>query len=242
MMNKWKENVFFSLVKPRERGNIGAAARAIKNMGFTNLDLVDPPANFEEGHDFWLACHAVDLLRDAEVYISLKDALKDKTLIVGASRRIGKKRGMIITLKEGVKEIMKVASKNRVAILFGREDRGLTNKEIEECGFLMTIPTAEDSPSLNLAQAVLLVAYELSCQTLEVEMPELVAYEEIRSLFEHVRRTLHLLDYIPRGNRDIEERIMRNLKHLFGRSGLTTREVRMLHGICSQVERVITRK
>ena len=157
-MSNWTDNIYFVLVNPREPGNIGAAARAIKNMGFKNLQLVNPPENFIEGHDFWLACHATDLLKEAEVYQSLKDALSDKALVAGTSRRTGKKRGLILPLEEAAKEIRKAASNNRVAILFGREDRGLTNEEVEECGFLINIPTSEDAPSLNLAQAVLLVA------------------------------------------------------------------------------------
>ncbi len=238
-MSSWTDNIYFVLVNPREPGNIGAAARAIKNMGFKNLQLVNPPENFIEGHDFWLACHATDLLKEAEVYQSLKDALSDKALVAGTSRRTGKKRGLILPLEEAAKEIRKAASSNRVAILFGREDRGLTNEEVEECGFLINIPTSEDAPSLNLAQAVLLVAYELSRGELFAEIPELVPHRELDALFGHIRKTLRLLNYIPRGDRDMEERIMRNLKHMLGRSGLTPWEVRMLHGICSQIEREI---
>jgi TrmH family RNA methyltransferase len=236
-MERWKNNIYFTLVNPREPGNIGASARAIKNMGFNNLDLVNPPENFQEGHDFWLACHATDLLRNAMVYETLEDAIREKTLIVGTSRRLGKRRGLLMPLKEGAKEIVKASGRNRVSILFGREDRGLLNSDVDECAFLIYIPSNRDAPSLNLAQAVLLVAYELSCQTLETELPELVPYEEMRSMFEHIRMTLKTLGYIPRGNRDMEERIMRGMKHMFGRSGLTPWELRMIHGICSQIER-----
>ena len=237
--NNWMQNIHFVLVNPRESGNIGASARAIKNMGFSNLELVNPPENFIEGHDFWLACHATDLLKEARVYNRLEDALEEKALVVGTSRRTGKKRGLIYPVQEAVKLIRRTAEKNRVAILFGREDRGLTNEEVEECGFLIYIPTNEEAPSLNLAQAVLIVAYELSRAELKAELPELVPYKELQALFGHIRKTLKLLDYIPRGDKDLEARIMRNLKHLLGRSGLTPWEVRMLHGICSQIERKI---
>ena len=86
---------------------------------------------------------------------------------------------------------------------------------------------------------MLLVAYELSRGELFAEIPELVPHRELDALFGHIRKTLRLLNYIPRGDRDMEERIMRNLKHMLGRSGLTPWEVRMLHGICSQIEREI---
>jgi TrmH family RNA methyltransferase len=238
-MSNWKDNIYFTLVNPCEPGNIGAAARAIRNTGFSNLELINPPENHTEGHDFWLACHATDTLRDAVVYDSLDKALKEKALIVGVSRRAGRKRGLLFTLKEGVKEVVKAAGKNRVSILFGREDRGLTNEEVDKCGFLMYIPTAADAPSLNLAQAVLLVAYELACRTPEAESPRLIPYEEMQLLFEHIRKTLTLLEYIPRGDRDMEERIMRNLRHVLGRSGLTPWEGGMIRGICSRIERVV---
>ncbi len=238
-MTDWKDNIYFTLVNPREPGNIGAAARAIKNSGFSNLELVNPPGNYMEGSDFWLACHATDVLEDAAVHGSLEEALAGKAMVVGTSRRTGKKRGVLLDLKEGAREIVKAAAKNRVSILFGREDRGLSNEEVEECGFLINIPTAAEAPSLNLAQAVLLVAYELASQTLESEHPRLVPYEETRTLFEHIRKTLKLLDYIPRGDRNMEERIMRNLKHMLNRSGLTSWEVGMLHGICSRIERAV---
>ncbi len=234
---EWKENIHFVLVEPREPGNIGASARAVKNMGFKNLELVNPPERFAEGHDFWLACHAEDVLKGAKTYGDFKEAIADKALVVGTTRRTGKKRGLFFPIQEAVQRIRRAAEKNPVAVLFGREDRGLTNEEVEECGFLLYIPTNEEAPSLNLAQAVLIVAYELSRATLRADMPELVPYKELQALFGHIRKSLRLLEYIPRGDLDMEARIMRNLKHLLGRSGLAPWEVRMLHGICSQIER-----
>ena len=239
MMENWKDNISFVLVEPREPGNIGASARAIKNMGFKNLILVNPPERFEEGHDFWLACHATEVLKEAEVYPTLKEAIMDKALVVGTSRRIGKRRGLILPIKEAKGEIISVASRNRVAILFGREDRGLTNEEVLECGFLIYIPTSAEAPSLNLAQAVLLVAYELSEGSFESPSSEFAPHEELENLYGHIRQTLRTLGYIPKGDRDMEERIMRNLRHLFGRACLTPWEVRMLHGICSQIEKAL---
>ena len=241
-MRDWRERVHFILVNPREPGNIGAAARAVKNMGFSNLHLVNPPPDFMNGHDFWLACHATDLLEQAAVHHDLSQAVSDKGLVVGTTRRTGKKRGIILPLREGAEKIRQAAEHNDVAILFGREDRGLTNEEAEECGLLITIPTDPAAPSLNLAQAVLLTAYELSDRNLEGETPPLVPQDEMKSLYGHLRKTLKLLGYIPRGDVDMEERIMRNFRHLFGRTGLTQWEVGMLHGICSQIERIVAEK
>jgi TrmH family RNA methyltransferase len=237
-MKSWKENVFFVLVEPKEPGNIGAAARAIKNMGFGNLEMVSP-AEFLTNEARQMACNASDLLERAKVYPKFRDALKDRSLIIGTTRRLGRQRGHGITFKEGIRRIAAAAKKNKVAILFGRERTGLTNRQAAECGFLLTIPSDPLSPSLNLAQSVLLVAYELSQKRFKAQSPELVKHEELENLFRHIESTLRLLEYSPRGNSDLEKSIMRNLKHFIGRAGLTEYELKMIYGLCTQVEKRI---
>ncbi len=237
-MKNWRDNISFVLVEPKEAGNIGASARALKNMGFKNLELINPQ-KFLNDEGKGMACNAVDLLEKAIIHSSFKEAIKNKSIIIGTTRRLGKRRGLILPLKDAVKRVITAAKKNKVAILFGREDKGLSNKEVEECGLLITIPSDPLSPSLNLSQSVLLVAYELSQKTYKAGAPELVGHEDMEAIYRRIHSTLKLLEYIPRGNRDIEIRIMRNLKHLIGRAGLTDWELRMLHGICSQVEKRI---
>jgi TrmH family RNA methyltransferase len=237
-MKSWKDNISFILIDPKEAGNIGASARALKNMGFKNLELVKPVLFFTDETRF-MACDAVDVVEQATVHSDLKDAIKDKSLVIGTTRRLGKQRGLIIPLKGSIKRIVLTAKKNRVAILFGREDKGLSNKVVEECGFLITIPTDSLSPSLNLAQSILLVAYELSQKVCSGTTPVIVKHEELENFYNRTNSTLKLLEYITRGNRDLEMKIMRNLKHLIGRTGLTDWELRMLYGICSQVEKKV---
>ena len=237
-MKNWKDNISFVLVEPREAGNIGASARALKNMGFTNLELVKPVA-FMTDEAQWMACNAVDILQKAPVYSRFKDAIREKNLIVGTTRRLGKKRGLILPVKDGVKRIIKAARRNKVAILFGRERNGLHNTEVEECGFLLTIQSAPSFPSLNLAQSVLLLAYELSQKDYKTASPEIVNHDTLATLFRHIDTTLRLLEFIPRGDKNLKKKIMTNLKHLFGRSGLTEWECNMLHGICTQIEKKI---
>lgn len=237
-MKNWKDNISFILIEPKEPGNVGASARAMKNMGFTNLELVYP-GYFFASEAKQMACQGVEILEKARIHERLEDALVDKNLIVGTTRRLGKRRGLIIPLEDSVKRIITSARKSKIAILFGRERIGLTNQEVEECGFLITIPADPSSSSLNLAQSVLLVAYELSRKTYKTEVPALVKHEEIDLLYKQIQSALELLEYIPRGDRDLEKKIMRNLKHLIGRAGLTDWELKMLHGICSQIERKI---
>ncbi len=232
----WKDNVSFILVEPREPGNIGAAARAMKNMGFSRLELVNP-VDFRTEEAKWMACQGYGLLKDARVHLTFDEAIGDKHLVIGTTRRLGTRRGLIVRLEDSVKRIVSSAKKNRVAILFGRERNGLLNREVDECGFLVTIPTEPSAPSLNLAQSVLLVAYELSRRSYSMALPDLVVQGRLPHLLARINETLHLLDYIPRGDRDLEKKIMKNVKHLIGRAGLTDWELNMLYGICSQVER-----
>jgi len=240
-METWKDNICFMLVEPKEPGNIGAAARAMKNMGFRKLEMVGP-GDFLSNEAREMACSSSDLLEGAKIYPKFSDALKDKNLVIGTTRRSGRHRGIIVPLKESIGKILAASRKNRVAILFGRERTGLTNREIAECGFLITIPSDPSSPSLNLSQSVMLVAYELSQKKFRAQSPKLVKHEELENLFRHIESTLRLLEYTPRGHSDLEKSIMRNLKHFIGRAGLTEWELKMLHGLCTQVERRIKKK
>jgi len=246
-LKNWKDNIYFVLVGPREPGNIGAAARAIKNMGFKNLCLVNPPSIMTD-ESRWFARNAVDILESAHVFHDVKSAIIDKSVVVGTSRRTGKSRGLFLPAEQGAQRLFEIACINKVAILFGREDRGLFNEEVDECGFLMTIPASKNQPSLNLAQAVLIVAYELSSsgysadgvKKTDAPPQKLVSLREISAMYERIEKTLKILKYIPRGNKDVGKKIMQNLKHFVGRAGLTDWELRMLLGICSRIEKKIT--
>ncbi len=278
-MANWKDNVSFVLVEPKESGNIGASARAIKNMGFMNLCLVNPPSQLTN-EARWFACNALDVLESAQSYPDFKSAISDKAIVVGTSRRTGKRRGMILPLEQGAQKIIERAKAGKVAILFGREARGLLNEEVDECGLLLTIPTSKEHRSLNLSQAVMIVAYELLKAGYEEQArgkgqgvradgetdktkgkrrrvrgenqkpsprmmesgefgTQLVSYEEISTLYNRMTETLKLLEYIPRGDRDLEAKIMQNLKHFIARAGLTEWELNMIHGILTQIEKKV---
>lgn len=271
-MRNWRDNIRFVLVEPRESGNIGACARAMKNMGFRNLCLVNPAASLNADAK-WFACHAGDVLEKALVCHTLAEAIGDVTLVVGTSRRKGRRRGVFMEAGEGCRKLFDLACHNRVAILFGREDRGLFNEEVEKCGLLLTIPASKEQPSLNLSHAVMIVAYELrkaehqgqksgpgtgeSPQSTDTFGPgrdavgegtpatrrgrdPLVSHAELEGLYARMAEALRLLGYIPRGDRDLEKKMMANLKHLIGRAGLTGWELKMLHGICSRLEKKLS--
>lgn len=250
---KWKNNIYFVLIEPGEPGNIGAAARAIKNMGFSNLCLVNPPP-MPSDEARWFACHATDVLDSAVVCSSINDAIKDKAIIIGTSRRSGKKRGIFIPAEKSAGQLCDLAQTNSVAIVFGREDRGLLNKEVEKCGFMISIPSNRSQPSLNLAQAVLIVAYELfksefrsirnttswPASTSQFSPSKLVSHEKLSAFYKTASETLELLGYQTQGNRNLGTKILQNMKHLIGRSGLTDWELKMLYGICSRIKKKTT--
>lgn len=243
-MKSWKENIHFVLVEPVESGNIGASARAIKNMGFKNLALVNPPKELTEQADYF-AHNAMDVLRASKKHLTLMDALSDKSLVIGTSRREGRKRGMVLSPQEAAEKVFEAASKkSQVAVLFGREQRGLFNSETDECAFMISLPTDPAQPSLNLAQAVMVVAYELG----KYQPPEaqdglppannalpLSTHAEQTLLYERIKLILELLGYTKWGDREIGRNILVTMKHFLGRSGLTQNELDMLQGICTRL-------
>ncbi len=237
----WKDNVCFILVGPTEPGNMGAAARAIKNMGFSRLEMVNPvPYLTDEAKS--MACHAKDVLEVARVYKNYRQAIGRKSLIAGTTRRLGSRRGLILDVRTGSLRIRKVAATNQVAILFGNEHTGLTSGELDECGLVLTIPSSLLFPSLNLAQSVMIVAYELSRIEPTAKLPVLVENRDLQKLYRRFPRTLQLLGYARKGDKNLKAEIVRNLKRLIGRAGLTEWELSMLLGLCTRIERELPQK
>lgn len=241
-MSDWRKNCSFVLIDTRESGNIGASARALKNLGFSHLELVRP-AVFPSDEAGWFAHGADDVLENATISTDLDSALSNKSIVIGVTRRVGKKRGNTFPIRESVQRIRSLAENNRIALLFGREDRGLTNTETERCAFMITIPANPDNPSFNLAQAVLLIAYELSHDDHPVHpMPQAIDHKELEQLFLRIVSLLKTAGYAPKGIRDEEHAIFATLRRLAARTAITPAEARMLHGILSQTEIALTKK
>jgi tRNA/rRNA methyltransferase len=205
-------------------------------MGFRRLELVNPSGHLSLQARA-MACGGKDVLERAPVYETFDEAIAGASLVVGTTRRRGLRRGLFLPLEDGVERIARAAPGNRVAILFGNEHNGLTNRELESCAFLLTIPTDPAAPSLNLAQSVLLTAYALSRLPAPGPAPKFVTQAEVRALLKKLRATIKALDYAARGDRDLEADILRNIRQVIGRAGLTTWEYNMLFGLCSQAER-----
>lgn len=233
-----RNNVEIILVEPAEPGNIGSAARAMHNMGFSRMGLVNP-VEYKVSDTYRLAWNSRDIIDNAKVYSSLREAVADKGFVVGMSTRLGKNRGHIELLNEFVPEMAKMASKTSMAILFGRESWGLTNEELEFANRIVRIHTAGDYTSLNLAQAVLVTCYQMLCAegVISDERPAPAPHENIEKCFEHIEKVLRKIGYgTIKGDPCIIETIMHTVRKMSGRLTLEPVEVRMIRGVCSQTE------
>jgi len=237
------DNVSVVLVGIRNSGNIGSAARAMKNCGVGRMVLVDPPP-LDTPDVRKLAWASLDIVRSARVCATLGEALAEYGLVVGATRRNGRGRRPVVNLRRALPRIAAATKKNKVAILFGREDKGLSNEELAFCQCAVSIPAAREMPSLNVAQAVMVVLHELFeyAASDHVEQPaELVSQELLLQLYARLEAALAGIGFKDGGDRKVLQSVMKTLKRIFGRSGIADDEWRALHGICQQVEKFISR-
>jgi tRNA/rRNA methyltransferase len=225
------------LVEPQGSLNIGSVCRAMKNFGFSDLRLVTPQADHLDKQATDMAVKAKNLLNDAVVYQSLADSLTDCHLVIGTTRRFGKYREDFIYPEDIVRTTKSLDLDSRTALVFGREDSGLTTAELDLCHQFLTIPTSEDLPSMNLAQAVCVCLYEYSkglavCNT-EDSARMLADSENVEAMFQHMRRTLTDIEYLDPQNPD---HMLRTFRRLFGRAGLDERETNILRGLWNRID------
>ncbi len=225
------------LVEPQGALNIGSICRVMMNFGFADLRLVNPKADLLSKQARDMAVHAKMLLRKARLFGSLADALADRSICLGTTRRFGKYRQDFLAPHEIPTLLTRHAPTVRTALVFGREDSGLTTAELDLCQYFVTIATDPALPSLNLAQAVTVCLYELS-RGQHVSQGQTVNNtpadnKTIENMYAHMRRTLVEADYLDSQNPD---HILRTFRRIFGRAGLDEREVRILHGLWSRID------
>ncbi len=228
------ENTAIVLVRPRIPENIGACCRAMKNMGLRRL-IVVAPENFDRGRIEKMATHAAaDMVETIQLYDTVEAAISEFTYIAGTTARQGKQRQMLLAPDQLARKMAALSPENAPAVLFGPEDRGLENDELRYCHNLVTIPTAGFS-SLNLAQAVMIVCYEIYCAAGEQSpefQPRLASHHELEGMYDHLKDALIKIDFV---NRDNPDYWMNNFRRFFARVGLTAKEVRLIRGICRQI-------
>lgn len=233
-MNGLSNKTVVVLVEPRSPGNIGMVCRAMKNMGLTRLRLVGG-CDHTHPDAIMFAVSARDLLEQAECYPTLAAALADTTISVGTTRRTGKYRQELLSPPQTA-QLLKLRCNETAALVFGREDHGLSTDELSLCTTQATIPSSKECGSLNLAQAVLIFCYELfGAQHGEAAAArrENAPSGELEALFGHFSDTLGRVGFLNPQN---PEHVMRSLRRIFFRSDLDSREVAILRGMLSQID------
>ncbi len=228
------KNITIVLQRPRIPENIGAAARAMHNMGLSQLVVVNP-GNYDINRIKKTATHeAAGIVDRIEQYDDLKEALASYTYVVGSTARVGKLRQAVDTPKELSEKLLPISQENRIAVLFGPEDRGLTNDDLRNCHTLVNIPTDKFS-SLNLAQAVMILCYEIfhAGRKKDVHTARLAERHELEGMYEQLKEKLIKINFINPENPDYW---LDNLRSFINRLPLRAKEVRIIRGICKQID------
>lgn len=230
------ERCRFVLSHTTHPGNIGAAARAIKTMGFGRLSLV-APRRFPDPQASAMASGAEDVLTNAEVWQDLSAALHGATLIAGLTAR---RRDLSHAVLEPRQAAALLAREAAPALLFGTEMSGLSNQELDHCQLLVTIPANPAYSSLNLAAAVQVLAYELrlvadAATPDSADAAKYAPYEELERFYQHLETVLVQKGFLDPAN---PKRLMSRLRRLFARTRLEVEEVNILRGILSALNKV----
>lgn len=214
----------FVLCRPSEGGNVGAACRAMKAMGLSRLAIVSPERELDMDALKAMAVHALDLWEAAEFHDSLEDALRGASLAVGATRRRGKwRKSFSLPVQEFARDAW--ARAGEIAIVFGNERTGLTHQELSHCALAVSIPSSDDFPSLNLAQAVQVFAWELfrARPELKASAPTPAGFEACASVAALLSGTLEGMSFFRHREREATETFLRDVAL---RAALTEGELR----------------
>ena len=251
------QNIRIVMIQTSHTGNMGAAARAMKVMGLSDLCLVNPKS-LPDDQAIAMSSNATDILNNATIVNSLSDAISDCQLVVGTSARCDRSLtwdiqdsrtcGELIAKHAGSEKI----NNAKVAILFGRESSGLTNEELAVCQHLVHIPTNPDYSSLNIASAVQILSYEcrLAAMSLDstadnatqnnttTDEEEWVNAEDLEGYFEHLKHTMIELEFIDPEN---PKYLIPRLRRLYSRSGISRSEMNILRGMLAAIQKRIDR-
>ena len=236
------DNIDIVLVHTTHSGNICGVARAMKNLGLHSMTLVSP-LEFPAPEATWRAASAADVLGNARIVDTLEEAIADCQFVVGTSARERRIPWPVQDARRCAERIALHSSNERVAVLFGREDRGLLNEELERCHLHCHIPSHEAYASLNLAMAVQIVAYELRMAHLgevtnlaedaQWDTPFATA-EDMDRFYEHLEFTLVDIEFLKP---EAPRQLMRRLKRLYNRVRLDEMEMNILRGILSETQK-----
>lgn len=243
------KKIRFVLVETSSGGNIGAAARAMKTMGLSDLALVNP-CEFRTYECYSRASGAAELLDDALVCDSLEVAIADCSLVIGTSARLRTLSWPQIEPHEFEQSFSAAGADAKIAVVFGRERSGLTNSELALCSQLVVIPSVEGFSSLNIAAAVQVLAYEVRRISLRagaqpVSAPEKTppgelpaVHEELEHMYKHLESTMVNTGYLDPDN---PRMMMPRFRRLFNRAGMNRSEVQLIRGLLASLQKAANR-
>ncbi len=223
------------LCRPQFAGNVGAVARCGKNMGIDRLVVVGNP-NLDPDEMYRRATHVAAGVIDGIRHVdNLEAALADFQYVVGTTARLGNARGPVVSPREMAEKVAAISQENRIALLFGPEDAGLTNDELRFCHLAVNIPTAEFK-SLNLSHAVMILCYEIFAYRSSGEgrfVSKLASSRELEGMYGQVASLLMKIGFLNSQN---PEYWMMHIRRLLSRTGLYSKEVKIVRGICRQMD------
>ena len=240
-----KNKFNFILVEPSHPGNIGATARAIKNMGFQNLSLINPK-NFPNDDAFYRAKGAKDILENIKIYDDLSTPIEDATLIFGTSARTRTIPWPTKTSSE-LSTILKKAlesSNAKICFIFGREISGLSNEELQMCDYHIKIPTAEDFSSINLSHAVQIVSYVLKMELDNIDSKheikeEIPTFQDNEHLIDHFDVVMKKINFYDQEN---PKQVKTRMRRLIKRLKPDKLETGILRGFLAKIEQILNKK
>jgi len=233
-----KNNIKIVLIETSHPGNIGAVARAMKNMSLDQLYLVNP-REYPSAVATARASGADDVLENATVCDSLQEAIGDCQAVIGASARLRSVEWPILNPRESAELSVEASSQGSIAILFGREDSGLSNAELDKCQYLVHIPTNPDYQSLNIAAAVQVISYEIylallaSDQQTESDFQPRASADEMEGFFAHMERALTEIGFLKPPSC---QKLLRRLRRLYNRAAPDKTDINILRGVLSAAQ------
>lgn len=233
-------NIRVILVGTSHPGNIGSTARAMKTMGLSNLYLAEPRVQ-PDGQSVALAAGACDILQNLKTVDSLAEAIGDCRLVIATSARSRTLDWPMLDPREAGIKLATESHQGDVAIVFGRENHGLSNEELQQCNYHMAIPANPEYSSLNLAQAVQIICYEsrmaFLSQTQEIATEqEYPLTKEMEGFFTHLEKTLSSTGFIIKNH---PGQVMIKLRRLFTKARIETPEMNILRGILSSIDKKV---
>ena len=233
------EHLSVILVAPQGPINIGAVCRVMKNFGFTKLRLVNPTRQYRGLSAKKMALTAFHILEAAEIFDDLSSALHDIQVAFGTTRRFGKYRKNFYTPSGASEKIRDFGPDITCAMVMGPEDTGLETKDLDLCQHFITIPTHDGYPSMNLSHALSVLLYEVSLKSdtgkkfRDPSPGKLASGSELGQMFAHMKKTLLDIEYLDPQNPD---HLLRTFRRIFGESGLSSRDVRIVRGLMSRID------